>query len=47
MFDHPFYPNLPGLKDFKGKVIHSHDYKEGDVFDKKKVLVIGGSFTGI
>lgn len=47
IFDRPFIPNIKGLNNFKGNIIHSHDYKEGKKFQNKKVLVVGGSFTGI
>ena len=46
MFDRPFFPQISGLKDFQGEVIHSHDYKSAERFKGKKVIVIGGSFTG-
>jgi dimethylaniline monooxygenase (N-oxide forming) len=40
---HPYSPNLPGLSKFRGKQIHSHDYKRPDQFEDKKVLVVGKS----
>jgi len=47
MFTVPHIPKIEGLKDFKGKIMHSKEYKHGEEFKDKKVLVIGGSFTGI
>lgn len=47
MFHIPFIPKIPGLENFKGKVVHSHSYKEGKDFEGQRVLTIGGSFTGI
>ncbi|KAL2771312.1 dimethylaniline monooxygenase [N-oxide-forming] 3 isoform a, partial [Daubentonia madagascariensis] len=48
---HHVYPNLPkesfpGLKHFKGKCVHSRDYKEPGVFKGKRVLVIGLGNSG-
>jgi putative flavoprotein involved in K+ transport len=42
-------PNIPGilqLKNFPGKVIHSHDYKEAAPWAGKKVVVIGTGTSG-
>ena len=47
MFDEPFVAEMPGIKDFKGEVRHSHSYKDGKDFENKRILVVGGSFTGI
>lgn len=48
---HHVYPNLPkesfpGLELFKGKCIHSRDYKEPGAFKGKRVLVIGLGNSG-
>ncbi|MGV9867552.1 flavin-containing monooxygenase [Rhodococcus koreensis] len=37
----PNIPNLPGLADFAGKVMHSSEFTESDGFAGKKALVIG------
>ncbi|KAG1649599.1 Dimethylaniline monooxygenase [N-oxide-forming] 5 [Nymphon striatum] len=37
----PKIPNIPGLKDFKGKVIHTRDYKHTTGFEDKNILVVG------
>ncbi len=42
----PFFPNIPGLKDFKGKVIHAHQYKDNRAFIGKTVLLIGLGNSG-
>lgn len=39
-------PNLPGLSTFPGKILHSNEYKTGQEFEGKNVLIIGGSFSG-
>ena len=39
----PLIPNLPGLDNFKGTVIHSKYFKTGRDFTGKQVLVVGTS----
>lgn len=39
-------PEIPGLNSFSGRIIHSKDYKSGALFEGKKVMTIGGSFSG-
>jgi len=38
---HPNVPELPGLKDFKGKVVHTAEFTRGIDWRGKKALVIG------
>lgn len=42
----PQVPKFQGLEKFKGKVIHSHDYRKTNPYKNKKVLVIGAGFSG-
>ena len=37
----PNIPSVPGLETFKGKVLHSHDYRDFRGFEKKRLLVVG------
>lgn len=46
-FSVPSIPTFPGLENFQGTVIHSHDYRKSDVYEKRKVLVIGSGPSGI
>lgn len=39
-------PDFPGLSAFKGKVLHSHDYRHPAGFEDKKVLIIGIGNSG-
>jgi trimethylamine monooxygenase len=32
---------------FVGKIMHSHDYREGAPFKDQQVLVVGGSFSAL
>lgn len=38
---YPNQPSFPGLTEFRGKVLHSHSYKDYSGMEKKRVLVIG------
>ncbi|KAJ0878271.1 putative indole-3-pyruvate monooxygenase [Helianthus annuus] len=42
-----FIPEVDGLSDFKGEVIHSTDYKSGKGYENKKVLVVGAGNSGM
>ncbi len=42
----PRVPDYPGLSQFEGEVLHSWDYKNGEAFRGKKVLVVGMGNTG-
>ena len=46
MFSKPYLPKLKGISEFKGKIIHSRDYKIPEEFNHKRVVVIGGAFSG-
>lgn len=41
----PRVPELPGLKDFQGEVLHSSTFKTGAAYPGKKVMVVGASTT--
>lgn len=40
-------PDIDGLKDFGGEVLHACDYKSGENFRGKKVLVVGCGNSGM
>lgn len=42
----PVRPDLPGLEDFQGDVLHSKDYNEGHAWKGKKALVMGTGNSG-
>ena len=42
----PSLPDLPGLDEFTGEVLHSSRYKSGAAYKGKRVLVVGASTTG-
>ena len=39
--------NIPGLEEFEGEKIHSSQYKDPESFKGKRVLVVGGSISGV
>lgn len=43
----PVVPDVAGLKDFAGEVVHACDYKSGEKFKGKKVLVVGCGNSGM
>jgi len=42
----PIMPNLPGMDDFAGTVMHSGAYKSGKEWDGKKAVVVGTGTSG-
>lgn len=42
----PKIPDLPGLADFRGTVIHSSDYRDGAAYRGQKALVFGTGSSG-
>ncbi|XP_075982722.1 senecionine N-oxygenase-like isoform X2 [Anticarsia gemmatalis] len=46
-YSSPFIPDIEGLKDFKGKIMHSHDYKDAEAFRDQRVLLIGAGASGL
>ena len=45
-FSEPLVPSLPGLDDFPGTALHSHNYRRPEPFAGKRVLVFGSSVSG-
>ncbi|KAI0233547.1 Flavin-containing monooxygenase FMO GS-OX5 [Lamellibrachia satsuma] len=43
----PMIPSLPGQKDFKGLLMHSHNYRHPEVFRDMNVLCLGAGPSGI
>jgi len=41
-----YLPELPGMADFRGTLLHSADYRNGAPFRKQKVLVVGLGNSG-
>ena len=45
-FSEPYVPPIPGLADFRGQVLHSHNYRRPDDFADRRVVVLGSSVSG-
>ncbi|CAG4953553.1 unnamed protein product [Parnassius apollo] len=43
----PNMPEIPGEQQFKGTIIHSHDYREPEVFKNRRVLIVGAGPSGM
>ncbi|KAG8186358.1 hypothetical protein JTE90_026778 [Oedothorax gibbosus] len=43
----PYFPEIKGLFEFKGTVIHSHDYREPQAFKDLRVVVLGAGASGV
>ena len=43
----PLVPSLPGQSQFKGLVMHSHDYRHPEVFTDMNVLCLGAGHSGV
>ncbi|KAJ7377843.1 hypothetical protein OS493_026413 [Desmophyllum pertusum] len=41
----PNVPFFPGIDQFPGRILHSHDFRNASQFKNKKVLVIGSRFS--
>ncbi|XP_068740069.1 trimethylamine monooxygenase-like isoform X2 [Montipora capricornis] len=44
-FSAPNVPHFPGMDQFPGRVIHSHDFRDASQFKDKRVLVVGSSYS--
>jgi cation diffusion facilitator CzcD-associated flavoprotein CzcO len=42
----PYVPDVPGLKDFAGAMVHSGDFKNAGQWKEKKALVLGSGTSG-
>lgn len=42
----PKWPDFEGQNTFQGDLIHSHSYKDGDVYTNKEVLIVGIGNSG-
>lgn len=46
-FTNPNIPNLNGMNDYNGLIIHSKDYKNDEKFRNKRVIVVGGGNSAV
>ncbi|KAG7516973.1 flavin-containing monooxygenase FMO GS-OX4-like [Solea senegalensis] len=46
-YSNPHIPNIPGIQNFKGKVLHSHSYRFAEPFSGQSVVVLGAKASGL
>ncbi|XP_029375412.1 flavin-containing monooxygenase FMO GS-OX4 [Echeneis naucrates] len=46
-YSEPYIPNVPGMKNFKGKLLHSHLYRYAEPFSGQSVVVLGAKASGL
>ena len=46
-YSDPIIPQLPGISEFSGRVLHSHSYRDPVDTQGQKVLVLGAGPSGI
>lgn len=44
-FSTPNVPSFPGFENFKGRVLHAHDFRDALEFKDKDILIIGTSYS--
>lgn len=43
----PYIPNYPGRASFRGRQLHTHDYRSAEEFRGQHVLIVGGGISAI
>lgn len=46
-YSNPAIPDVKGSDIFRGKIIHSHNYRDADPFKGNSVLVVGSGASGL
>ncbi|KAM6907644.1 uncharacterized protein FYW49_014196 isoform 2-T2 [Xenentodon cancila] len=46
-YSDPHIPHLPGIENFKGRVLHSHSYRCAEPFCGQSVVVLGAKASGL
>lgn len=46
-WEKPFIPDIPGRENFRGRQLHTHDYKTADAFAGQHVMIVGGGISAI
>ncbi len=47
VFGNPVMPDIPGLKDFGGQMMHAHDFQSPQQLTNQRVLVVGNGPSGV
>ncbi len=46
-WDAPFIPDYPGRAKFKGRQLHTHDYRTAQAFAGQHVVIVGGGISAV
>uniref|UniRef100_A0A3B4TQG6 Flavin-containing monooxygenase n=2 Tax=Seriola dumerili TaxID=41447 RepID=A0A3B4TQG6_SERDU len=46
-YSDPHIPDIPGVENFKGEVLHSHSYRYAEPFSGQSVVVLGAKASGL
>ncbi|XP_075711634.1 uncharacterized protein LOC142748424 isoform X1 [Rhinoderma darwinii] len=46
-YSHPYIPEIDGIKDFQGQVLHSHFYRYPEVFSSRSIVLLGSGPSGV
>ncbi|MFW0791441.1 FAD-dependent oxidoreductase [Gordonia sp. CPCC 205333] len=46
-WERPFIPHVPGIEEFGGRQLHTHDYSGPSDFANKRVLVVGAGISAV
>ncbi|MEE3849253.1 NAD(P)-binding domain-containing protein [Gordonia sp. LSe1-13] len=46
-WERPFIPHIPGIADFGGRQLHTHDYVGPEQFADQRVLVVGAGISAV
>lgn len=46
-WESPYIPDVPGSERFKGRQLHTKDYRTAEEFDGRHVLVVGGGISAV
>ncbi|NMI05053.1 NAD(P)/FAD-dependent oxidoreductase [Paenibacillus sp. SZ31] len=46
-FVNPHIPNIPGMHEFKGEILHAKDYRNEKEFKNKRIIVVGGGNSAV
>ncbi|CAK6979176.1 uncharacterized protein LOC128371011 [Scomber scombrus] len=46
-YSDPHIPDIPGMNNFKGQVLHSHSYRYAEPFSGQSVVVLGAKASGL